>query len=114
MKIIINQNKELRAVGYDEFVGINPLETEYYIAKALQPRKPIHCVIDNRFHLLMYQCGENDNYFIYKPFDLVNIKYREGNKQLKLTFNDEESKSIELYFIALDNNSLLKYAERGV
>lgn len=114
MKIIINQNKELRIVGYDELSGFNPLETEYYIAKTLNPKKPVHCIIDNRFHLLMYKNGENDNYLIYKPFDLVNIKYQEGNKKIKVSFNNEESKEIELFCSTIDDYSLLKYLGKEV
>ena len=114
MKIIINQNKELRIVGYDELSGFNPLETEYYIAKTLNPKKPVHCIIDNRFHLLMYKNGENDNYLINKPFDLVDIKYNEGNKKIKVSFSGEESKDIDLFCSALDNHSLLKFLGKEV
>lgn len=114
MKIIINQNKELRVVGYDELSGFNPLEAEYYIAKVLNPIRPIHCIIDNRFHLLMFKSDENDNYLIYKPFDLVNIQYQEGNKKIKVSFNNEESKEIELFCSAIDNHSLLKFLGKEV
>jgi len=114
MKIIINQNKELRFVGYDESVGCNPLEVECYISKSLNPQRPIHFVIDNRFHLLMYQNEENDNYKIYKPFDLMNIKYNEGYKKIKITFNNEESEEKELYFFAFEDKSLLKYVGKEV
>lgn len=114
MKIIVNQNKELRAVGYDELSGFNPLDTEFYISKKLKPERPFHCIIDNRFHLLMYQYNENDNYLICKPFDLVNIKYNEGNKKIKVSFNKEESKDIDLFCSALDNHSLLKFLGKEV
>ena len=114
MKIIINQDKELRAVGYNELSGFNPLETEFYIAKVLNPIRPIHCIIDNRFHLLMFKSDENDNYLIYKPFDLVNIKYQEGNKKIKVSFNNEESKEIELFCSTMDNHSLLKFLGKEV
>lgn len=114
MKIIVNQNKELRVVGYDSLIGCKPLEVEYYIAKTLNPSKPVHCVIDNRFHLLMYKHDENENYLIYKPFDLVNINYAEGDKKCKITFNNEETKDIELFYPAFENTSLLDYLRKGV
>ena len=114
MKIIVNQNKEIRFVGYDENVGCNPLDIECYISKSLNPRRPVHFVIDNRFHLLMYQDGTNDNYVIYKPFDLINIKYNEGSKKIKITFNNEESEEKELYFFAFENTSLLKFVGKEV
>jgi hypothetical protein len=114
MKIIVNQEKELRTVGYDETIGCNPLKTEFYIAKDLNCKKPVHCVIEDRFHLLMYKIGENDNYLIYQPFDLVNIKYNEGVKTLKITFNEKESQKLDLFFMALDENSLAKFLEKEV
>lgn len=113
MKIIINQDKELRAVGYEEKIGCNPLETEFYIAKILKPQKPIHCIIDNRFHLLMYQYDKNENYLIYKPFNILNLKYDEGIKSLRLSFDNEETSVIELKFLSLNINSLEKF-KRGV
>ena len=114
MKIIVNQNRELRAVGYDETSGFNPLETDFYIAKKLNPTRPVHCIIDNRFHLLMFKNSENDNYLIYKPFDLVNIKYDEGNKKIKVSFNEEETKEIELFCSVADNHSLLSFLRKEV
>lgn len=114
MKIIINQNKDMRFVGYDIQNECNPLEIEYYIAKTLKPEKPVHCVIDDRYHLLMYQCGENENYLIYKPFDLVNIEYKEGNKKIKVTFNNEQSKEKEIYLVAFKDKSLSTILGKGV
>lgn len=114
MKIIVNQNKELRAVGYDESIGCNPLETIFYVSKDLKPEKPVHCVIDNRFHLLMYKFEENENYLIYKPFDLVNIQYPEGDKKIKLIFNNMDTKELKLFFPTCEDKSLLKFLGREV
>ena len=104
----------MRFVGYDIQNECNPLEIEYYIAKTLKPEKPVHCVIDDRYHLLMHQCGENENYLIYKPFDLVNIEYKEGNKKIKITFNNGQSKEKEIYLSTLNDKSLLHFLKKEV
>ena len=114
MKIIINQNKEIRTVGYDSVIGINPLETEYYLAKSLNPKIPVYCVINNKFYLLMHKIGENENYLIYKPFDLVNIKYEEGYKKIKIIFNKIKSNEKELFFSALEDKTLLSILGKEV
>lgn len=113
MKIIVNQNKELRAVGYDESVGCNLLETDFYIAKSLNPHKPLHCVIDDRYHLLLQENGENENYIIYKIFDLINISLNEGIKILKFSFNNIETESIQLLFPSFKRDTLSNFLKGG-
>lgn len=112
MKIIINQNKELRLVGYDENKGCNILDIKVYISKMLQPKKPVHLILDNHLHLLMQQDEENENYIIYKVFDLINLTLKEGIKNLKIMFNEKETKSIDLFFSNFQRNSLNKFLKK--
>lgn len=113
MKIIVNQDKGLRLVGYDEKTGFNPLTAEIYISKNLKPDVPVYCVIDNHFKLLLHKLGENDNYSIYKPFDLVNIKYDSSNKKVFISFDERKTEEVILYLPALEDTSLLEYLKGG-
>lgn len=114
MKIIVNQNKELRAVGYDEIQGCNPLEIDFYISKSLNPTKPIHCIINNRYHLLMSKKEENDNYCIYTVLKLIDIEYEEGYKNIFISFNNIETKSLNLFFKSLSHKALSNLLERRI
>ena len=53
MNIIVNQNKELRVTGYDAEKGCDLLDIDFYLSKKLQSTKPVHCVVDNRYHFIL-------------------------------------------------------------
>ena len=105
MNIIVNQNKEFRITGYDEDKGCNLLDINFYLSKELQSTKPVHCVIDNRYHFILLKKQEDKNYDIYKIFDFFNINLEKADRKLKLIIEEEDTVSLDLNINRLVRNS---------
>ena len=106
MNIIVNQNKELRVTGYDAEKGCNLLDIDFYLSKTLQSTKSIHCVIDNRYHFILFKKQEDKNYNIYKIFDFFNVNLEEAERQVQLIIESEETEILNLKVNALIRNSV--------
>lgn len=111
MKIIINQDRELRFVGYNEKEGCNLLDISVYIAKSLAPNPPVYCVVvdknDIKYRLLLSACFESGNYIVYKVLDLINLSFEAGEKDIYFVINHEQTEiEPSLYFSSFERHSL--------
>ena len=105
MNIIVNQNKEFRITGYDTEKGCDLLDINFYLSKELQSTKPVHCVIDNRYHFILLKKQEDKNYNVYQIFDFFNINLEKANRKLKLVIEEEDTSSLVLNINPLVRNS---------
>lgn len=112
MNIIVNQNKELRVTGYDAEKGCDLLDIDFYLSKKLQSTKPVHCVVDNRYHFILLKKQEDKNYDVYKIFDFFNVNLDKAERKLKLIIKEEDTATLDLNINSLIRNSV-KVAKVG-
>jgi hypothetical protein len=106
MNIIVNQNKELRVTGYDAEKGCNLLDIDFYLSKGLESTKPVHCVIDNRYHFILLKEREDKNYDIYKIFDFFNVSLDKAERKINLIIEEENTEILNLNVNSLIRNSV--------